>query len=81
MAFRVGVASSYGEGLRHICFGVDDVESELRRIGPPGLTPPPLGSGRGRPAGFPAGETPHGVRIECTVFDRAADVGAGMLDK
>ena len=71
----------HGEGLHHICFGVDDVESERLRIGPPGLVPPPLGSGRGRPSGFPAGEPPHGVRIECTLFDRDADVGAGMLDK
>ncbi len=72
---------SHGEGLHHICFGVDDVGSELKRLGPPGDPPPPLGSGRGRPAGFTAGEPPHGVRIECTVFDRQADVAeiAGML--
>lgn len=71
-----------GEGLHHICFGVDDVASELRRIGPPGDDSPALGSGRGRPAGFPAGDPPHGVRIECTLFDRQADVEAvaGMLD-
>ncbi|MGO9955826.1 MAG: VOC family protein [Solirubrobacteraceae bacterium] len=73
---------THREGLHHICFGVDDVESELQRIGPPGIPVPPLGSGRGRPAGFPAGEPLHGVRIECTVFDRRADVEdvAGMLD-
>ena len=65
---------THGEGLHHICFGVDDVESELRRIGPPDAPVPPLGSGRGRPAGFPAGDPPHGVRIECTVFDRQTDV-------
>jgi methylmalonyl-CoA/ethylmalonyl-CoA epimerase len=70
-----------GEGLHHICFGVDDVEAELRRIGPPGSDPPPLGSGRGRPAGFPAGDPPHGVRTECTLFDRRTDVDVapGML--
>lgn len=73
---------THGEGLHHICFGVDDVESELERIGPPGLPVPPLGSGRGRPAGFTAGEPQHGVRIECTAFDRRADVeaAAGMLE-
>jgi methylmalonyl-CoA/ethylmalonyl-CoA epimerase len=72
---------THGEGLHHICFGVDDVESELQRIGPPGAPVPPLGSGRGRPAGFAAGEPQHGVRIECTVFDRRADVEdvPGML--
>jgi hypothetical protein len=55
--------------------------ADLRRIGPSGLAVPPLGSGRGRPAGFTAGEPPHGVRIECTVFDRRADVddSRGML--
>jgi methylmalonyl-CoA/ethylmalonyl-CoA epimerase len=72
---------THGEGLHHICFGVDDVESELRQMGPPGAPVPPLGSGRGRPAGFPAGDLPHGVRIEFTEFDRRADVDEtpGML--
>jgi methylmalonyl-CoA/ethylmalonyl-CoA epimerase len=65
-----------GEGLHHICLGVDDVECELLRIGPPGVPVPPIGSGRGRPAGFPAGEPPHGVRIECTAFDPAQDAGS-----
>ena len=65
----------HGEGLHHICLGVDDVECELRRIGPSGLPVPPLGSGRGRPAGFPAGEPPHGVRIECTSFRESEDAG------
>lgn len=69
----------HGEGLHHICFGVDDVVAELERIGPPDVPLPPLASGRGRPAGFSAGEPAHGVRIECTVFDPAQDIGAGML--
>jgi methylmalonyl-CoA/ethylmalonyl-CoA epimerase len=68
-----------GEGLHHICLGVDDVDAERRRIGPPGAEPPPMGSGRGRPAGFPAGEPVHGVRIECTDFNPNADLGPGML--
>jgi methylmalonyl-CoA/ethylmalonyl-CoA epimerase len=73
--------AEHGDGLHHICFGVDDVVSELARIGAPDLPVPQLGSGRGRPAGFPAGDPPHGVRIECTVFDRVADVDQtpGML--
>lgn len=73
---------SHGEGLHHICFGVDDVAGELERIGSPGVPIPPIGSGRGRPAGFPAGDPPHGVRIECTSFDRYRDVDdvAGMLN-
>jgi methylmalonyl-CoA/ethylmalonyl-CoA epimerase len=64
-----------GDGLHHICLGVDDVECELRRIGPPGEAIPPLGSGRGRPAGFAAGDLPHGVRIECTSYDPEQDEG------
>jgi methylmalonyl-CoA/ethylmalonyl-CoA epimerase len=68
-----------GDGLHHICFGVDDVVAELERIGPADVPVPPLGSGRGRPAGFPAGEPRHGTRIECTVFDPGQDLGAGML--
>jgi methylmalonyl-CoA/ethylmalonyl-CoA epimerase len=64
----------HGDGLHHICFGVDDIRCDLARLGPPDLAVPPLASGRGRPAGFTAGAPPHGVRIECTTFDRAADV-------
>ena len=64
-----------GDGLHHICFGVDDVECELRRIGPPGVPVPPLASGRGRQAGFAAGDPPYGVRIECTAFDPLQDAG------
>jgi methylmalonyl-CoA/ethylmalonyl-CoA epimerase len=64
----------HGEGLHHICFGVDDVQCELQRIGPRDLPVPPLGSGRGRPAGFPAGDPQHGVRIECTSFLESEDV-------
>jgi methylmalonyl-CoA/ethylmalonyl-CoA epimerase len=69
--------AEHGDGLHHVCFGVDDVECELRRLGPPGVPVPPLGSGRGRPAGFTAGAPPHGMRIGCTTFDPRADV-AGM---
>ncbi len=58
--------AEHGDGLHHICFGVDDVTAELTRLGPEGAPLLPLGSGRGRPAGFVAGELQHGVRIECT---------------
>ena len=71
-----GVAREHGDGLHHICFGVDDVECELLRLGPPGVPVPPLASGRGRPAGFTGGDPPHGVRIECTAFDPASDAGS-----
>lgn len=65
-----------GDGLHHICLGVDDVECELLRLGAPGMPLPPLASGRGRPAGFPAGPAAHGVLIECTTFDPAEDAGS-----
>ena len=67
---------AHGDGLHHLCFGVDDVERELRRIGPSGVPVPPLASGRGRPAGFAADDPPYGVRIECTTFDPLEDAGA-----
>ncbi|MGN6872039.1 MAG: VOC family protein [Solirubrobacteraceae bacterium] len=63
-----------GEGLHHICFGVDNVAEELHRLSAASDQVPLLGSGRGRPAGFPAGDPHHGVRVECTLFDRRADV-------
>jgi methylmalonyl-CoA/ethylmalonyl-CoA epimerase len=60
--------AEHGEGMHHVCFGVDDLEEELRRLGPAGEPVPPLGSGRGRPAGFVAGTPAHGVRLECTAL-------------
>ncbi len=68
----------HGDGLHHICLGVDDVQEELRRLAP-GAPAPPLASGRGRPAGFVAGDVHHGVRIECTVFKADEDLASGML--
>ncbi len=65
--------ATHGEGLHHICFGVDDVNEELERIAPEHLPLLPIGSGRGRPAGFAAGALPHGVRIECTTFRQPDD--------
>ena len=65
-----------GEGLHHICFGVDDVAAAVAHLsdGPA----PPLGSGRGRASGFVAANGSHGVRLECTEFDRAQDVDASV---
>jgi methylmalonyl-CoA/ethylmalonyl-CoA epimerase len=64
-----------GEGLHHVCFGVDDVEQAVTAMSDPG-SPVVLGNGRGRVAGFVSTERSHGVRIECTEFDRAEDVAA-----
>lgn len=71
----------HGEGLHHICFGVDDVAEAATAISDPGSTIA-LGNGRGRASSFVAVSDSNGVRIECTEFDRAEDVYAspGWLD-
>ena len=42
-----------GDGLHHICFGVDDVLAELERIGPTGLRCRHSGAVVAGPLGFP----------------------------
>jgi methylmalonyl-CoA epimerase len=60
-----------GEGLHHICFGVDDVPSAAAALGDGSQVR--MGSGRGRPSAF----VPRsGVRLECTEFRREEDVDA-----
>jgi methylmalonyl-CoA/ethylmalonyl-CoA epimerase len=61
----------HGEGVHHVCFGVDDLERAVAEIG--GEAPAALGSGRGRPSAFVPGEL-HGMRVECTRFSLAEDV-------
>jgi methylmalonyl-CoA/ethylmalonyl-CoA epimerase len=72
-----------GEGLHHLCFGVDDVPSAVEELSEPGLARRPLGSGRGRPSGFVANGQPHGVLVECTGFVEEEDVdgAAGWLPR
>jgi methylmalonyl-CoA/ethylmalonyl-CoA epimerase len=65
----------HGEGLHHLCFGVDDVPAAVAALGDDGASPP-LGSGRGRVSGFVATDSSHGVRLECTEFVRSEDVEA-----
>lgn len=69
----------HGEGLHHICFGVDDVSAAASALSDG--VPPTLGSGRGRTSAFVTTEASHGVRIECTQFLRNEDVDrvAGWL--
>ena len=62
----------HGEGLHHICFGVDDVHAAAAALSDG--VPPALGSGRGRSSAFVATSDSHGVRIECTQFLREEDV-------
>src|SRR5581483_8240103 len=65
----------HGEGLHHVCFGVDDVAAAVAALSDPGADPP-LGNGRGRVSASGTAAAPHGVRVECTEFDRAEDVDA-----
>jgi methylmalonyl-CoA/ethylmalonyl-CoA epimerase len=70
---------THGEGLHHICFGVDDVRNAAEDLATPGAPEVRLGSGRGRVSGFVPGPARHGVRVELTEFDPDDDVGAGYL--
>lgn len=71
----------HGEGLHHICFGVDDVAGAVGQLSDPGAEIS-LGQGRGRVSSFISVGGSHGVRIECTEFVRARDVDGtpGYLD-
>jgi methylmalonyl-CoA/ethylmalonyl-CoA epimerase len=64
---------AHGEGLHHICFGVDDVAGAVSTLSEDG-SPVVLGTGRGRVSGFVTTSGGNGVRIECTEFDRTVDV-------
>jgi methylmalonyl-CoA/ethylmalonyl-CoA epimerase len=64
-----------GEGLHHVCFGVDDVEQAVASMSDPD-SKILLGNGRGRVSSFVTATGSHGVRIECTEFDRTEDVEA-----
>jgi methylmalonyl-CoA/ethylmalonyl-CoA epimerase len=64
----------HGEGLHHVCFGVDDPLAAAAALAEEGAPPPVRGSGRGRVSSFVPGENPLGVRLECTEFRRDEDV-------
>lgn len=71
----------HGEGVHHVCFGVDDVLGSAAALAEDPAAPAPVpGSGRGRRSAFVRGRA-HGVQLECTEFDRRADVDdtAGWL--
>jgi methylmalonyl-CoA/ethylmalonyl-CoA epimerase len=63
----------HGEGLHHICFGVEDVATAVAALSDDGAAPV-LGTGRGRISAFVSGGATHGVRIECTEFSHRQDV-------
>jgi methylmalonyl-CoA/ethylmalonyl-CoA epimerase len=74
--------AEHGEGLHHVCFGVDDVPDAAATLAGDDALPVSLGHGRGRPSAFVPGEPPHGARIEVTGFDHEEDVvrSPGWLD-
>ena len=76
-----GWLDEHGEGLHHICFGVDDVAGAVGELNDPGAEVS-LGEGRGRVSSFISAGGSHGVRIECTEFVRVRDVDEtpGYLD-
>lgn len=61
-----------GEGIHHVCFGVDDVADMIRDLSI--NSEPVLGRGRGRVSGFVVDGSPHGVVVECTEFRHSEDV-------
>ena len=71
-----------GEGLHHLCFGVDDVPQAVAQLSDPGRPRAALGSGRGRQSGFVANGAGHNVLVELTGFVRDEDVDGtpGWLD-
>ena len=68
-----GWLDEHGEGLHHLCFGVDDVPAAVAALSDDSA-PVTLGSGRGRLSAFVNTDASHGVRLECTEFDRGEDV-------
>jgi methylmalonyl-CoA/ethylmalonyl-CoA epimerase len=65
--------AGHGDGLHHICFGVDDPLKSAEALSTDGTDAVP-GAGRGRVSAFVPGHSPHGVRIECTEFRYELDV-------
>jgi methylmalonyl-CoA/ethylmalonyl-CoA epimerase len=68
--------AEHGEGLYHLCFGVDDVPGAAATLAGPGTDAGDvtLGSGRGRPSAFVPGAPQHGTLVEVTGFDYDEDV-------
>ena len=71
----------HGEGLHHLCFGVDDVPTAITELSDEGSAVT-LGSGRGRVSGFVTTAGSHGATVELIEFVESDDVRAmpGWLD-
>jgi methylmalonyl-CoA/ethylmalonyl-CoA epimerase len=76
------VLATDGEGLHHVCFGVDDVERSCRVLGALGDGEElPSATGRGRLSAFVPGWRPNGVRLECTEFWDSQDLDMNVLPR
>jgi methylmalonyl-CoA/ethylmalonyl-CoA epimerase len=64
----------HGEGIHHLCFGVDDVPRDVSALAGDDAPETRLGNGRGRISAFVPGAPRHGVRVECTEFLLDRDV-------
>jgi hypothetical protein len=58
----------HGEGLHHLCFGVDDVPGAAADLASTEAARITLGQGRGRRSAFVPNGAPHGATIEVTEF-------------
>jgi methylmalonyl-CoA/ethylmalonyl-CoA epimerase len=56
----------HGEGVHHVCFGVEDVPLAAVALSSADASLITLGQGRGRTSAFVANGAPHGVTIELT---------------
>lgn len=70
-----------GEGVHHVCFGVDDVPAAVAAMSDHD-SEVVLGTGRGRVSSFVTSSKSRGVQLECTEFVHDEDVvgTAGWID-
>jgi catechol 2,3-dioxygenase-like lactoylglutathione lyase family enzyme len=65
--------ANHGDGLHHICFGVDDVARDASALAGSDGAQVTVGRGRGRVSAFVPCPPRFGVSIECTEFKLEED--------
>jgi methylmalonyl-CoA/ethylmalonyl-CoA epimerase len=63
----------HGEGVHHVCFGVDDVPVAAAALSSTDTSGITLGRGRGRTSAFVANGAPYGLTIEVTEWRPSLD--------
>jgi methylmalonyl-CoA/ethylmalonyl-CoA epimerase len=58
----------HGEGLHHLCFGVEDVVAAAAELSAAAVGDVAIGSGRGKPSAFLQGKPANGTLIEVTAL-------------